>query len=171
MRIFLVILWALLLLLLLFSLPVRVRFSARASLRVCRIRLETRVLGLLPVRKTFRLHLLSEPYLTLLLFDKKRGFRRIPLTGGGGGKTDVRAFLRFDAVHATYVVGVEDDAAATAFACGALSTAGDIALGRVFLQVRSSKAPVFDRSILRINLAGIVTLKPAKSIGILLRKK
>lgn len=170
MWIFFVVPGVLLLLLLLLLLPTRARFFARASAGVSRIRIELRLFRCIPLRMTLRLHLLSEPYFTLLHFDRHGGLRQIPLVGGKK-KLDWRRFVSLDRVHATYLVGLEDDAAATAFLCGAVSTAGELALLRLFEEVRTTPQPVFTRSILRINLEGIVSVKPAKSIRILLQKK
>lgn len=156
---------------LLLFLPVRVRFFARLSAGTSRIRLEARILGCIPARLTMRLHLLDEPYFTLLYMNTCGVFRRIPLGGGSGKQADWRKLFALRSVHATYIAGVEDDAALTAFLTGAVATAGDIALGRFFQTVSSTPLPVFDRLTLRINLEGIATLIPAKSIPILLTKK
>ncbi len=160
-----------LLLFLLMRIPVQVRFFARLSLGASRLRIRLRILGVIRIHLTLRLHLFDEPYFTILYFDSRGAIRPIPLFGPTKKKTDWRSHITLKQVHATYFVGLPDDAAATAFLAGALTAAGDYALGRLFRHVSSTPRPVFDRELLRINLEGIASLIPAKSIPILLTKK
>ena len=168
----LIVLFVVLLLILLAALPVPLRFAARLSLRTGRIRATARVLGVIPIRADFRLNLAADPYFTLQWLKKNGTVRTFLLFAAPQAELQkAENLFRLKRADAHILLGLKNDAALTVLTVGVLRAAGSAALPLLPVPVGLSVTPVFGRSLLRINLEGIGTLFPAKSIPILLKKK
>ncbi|MCL2696026.1 MAG: hypothetical protein FWE69_06850 [Clostridiales bacterium] len=157
----LITLWILLFLLLLASLPIRVRIWTELSFRGGRIHAQIRLFGFLKIPLTFTLHLFSDPHFTL--FWRGRTFPLLcakPKTK----KPSIVPDITIDQLHLTYILGIADDAATTVWALGSLQVLSQTTAQVLSLPLSLSLRPVFNHEIFRIILESRVTIRLTESI-------
>lgn len=165
--IWLIIVFALLLLTFLLGMPIPVRVRARIGVRGGPIRLCAYAFGLIPIRFRFRLCLLSHPYMTLLWRNKKIDLLR---RKSKGPKFRLRGV---SCLHSKSIVtvGIRDDAAAAAGLLGLLTVA--LSMLTPHIARKGSVSPVLSptHSVLRLTWNATILLYPHNFLFDLLRSR
>ena len=161
----LIVLFVLLFLLLLLSMPLIVEANARVGLRGAIVRAKIYLLGLIPIPVKLRLRLFAPPYFTLqfgkkriFLFQKKRRGKLIP---------DGVRILR---LAAKTTVGIEGEPAAAVLTGGAISVLLAMLIPRT-AESGSVRAALCERSMLRFTVHAEAIAEPAKLLFGILRNR
>ena len=162
----LIVLFVLLFLVLLLSMPLIVETTARAGLRGAVIRAKVYVLGLIPIPLKLRVFLFQTPYFTLE-FGKKRVFllrkRRKPKRLLPEGVRIVRLFIKT-------TVGIRGEPAAAVTAAGSISVLLAMLIPRI-AESGSVRAALCGSPMLRMTLDGRAIVFPAALLRGVLRDR
>ncbi len=142
----LIVLFVLLFLLLLVSMPLIVEAKARVGFRGAIVRAKVYLLGLIPIPLKLRISFFSPPYFTLR-FGKKRVF---PLQKKRRGKL-LPEGVRILRLFAGTTVGIEGEPAAAVLAGGTISVLLSMLIPRA-AESGSVRAALCNRSMLRFTL-------------------
>lgn len=154
----LILLFVILLLLLILSMPLIVEVRMRIGVRGAAARAKIWLLGLIPIPVRLRVHLLSDPYFTLI-FGKKRIFLlQKKKSGGGAGIREGVRVLRLDTKT---TVGIEDEPAQAVVAAGTIAVLLSMLIPRV-AESGSARASLSKTSMLRIRAEGTLLLNPVR---------
>ncbi len=158
--IWLILLFVLLLLLLILSMPIVVEAQLRIGVRGAVLRSRAWLLGLIPIPIRLRVHLLSEPYFTLV-FGKKRVslLQKNRNTGLGGILEGVRV-LRLDTKT---TVGIAGEPAQSVAVAGTIAVLLSMLIPCV-AESGSAQAALSGSSMLRILVKTSALLFPLKTL-------
>ncbi len=146
--VFLIVLFAVLLLLLLLAMPIIVSIHARFSPAGGVVRAKAYLFGVLPIPLRLTVRLLSEPYLTVRVFGRERPLlspKKTPMQ-----RPDPCA-IRLERIDAVLTLGISDDPAATVRVLGTLDVLLSLLLSELAPRVRIRPCPSFSAPMLRIN--------------------
>lgn len=170
----LIVLWILLFVFLLLKLPFKIILEGTLSLRSSRLKVHTKLFGLIPIQFRFRFHLLEEPYFTLQWLRKNGDIRSIPLISKPKKrkqKFNLLPLFRKADFKFKFILGIEGDAALSVWCLGALYETVDLLFKIKGLDCQIALEPVFDKTIFRLKFVGISRLNLANIINIFIRKE
>lgn len=150
---------------------IRISVSLSTTLRGGSGVLLIRVLGV-QVRFPLRIHGLEEPRLSLELLHGSGGRRSLTRLMDRTKREPpkwLKAFLhahRIERIAVSFTVGVDGDPSVTALLCGAVANLAESALACLppVQDTRVRAAPAWHQDVFRINLEGMICVRPVKII-------
>ncbi|MBR3271878.1 MAG: hypothetical protein IKI59_08125 [Clostridia bacterium] len=148
-------LFALLLLVLLLSVPVVVTATARLSPKGGVVFVRFHLFGAIPVPFRLRLHLLSEPYLSIRVLG-----RTYPLLSPNPPPAPNPRAWQIERIDLKVTLGIEGDNARTVETLGLLCGVFSMLLPRVCRRGRVTPRPAFDCAVFRLSAELVGLLYP-----------
>ncbi len=155
----LIVLFVLLFLLLLLSMPLIVEARLRFGLRGAVVHLKVYMLGLIPIPVRLRIHLFSEPVFTLCIGKKRTSLVKRKQNGAEG----ILEGLQIRNLRVSVTLGIGGDPARSIWYAGILGVALSMLIPRVSETGAVRVHPAKD-SVLRLSAAGSAILQPVDAV-------